>query len=163
VLDVDGVLTDGSIIYAGGELDVKVFHVQDGFGITLAKKAGLLMGVLTGRVAAAVERRVKELKFDYYECGHFHKHNALQNMIRSAGVDKSEVLYMGDDILDLPCISGVGVFVAPDNAMNRVKQEATWVTSKQGGDGAVREMINALLDAQGLLQSTEEFFIGRKQ
>lgn len=162
MLDVDGVLTDGSIIYAEGDTDIKAFHVQDGFGVTMARQAGLKIGVLTGRVAAAVERRVKELKFDYYECGHFHKQDALRNMICSAGVEKPAVLYMGDDILDLACLPYVGVFVAPANALPRVKQEATWVTSKRGGDAAVREMIDTLLDAQGKLKETEDYFIGEK-
>jgi len=163
VLDVDGVLTDGSIIYAEADTDIKAFHVQDGFGITLARQAGLKTAVLTGRVAAAVERRVKELKIDFYECGHFHKAEALQNIIRAAGVDKSQTLYMGDDILDLACAPYVGVFVAPANALPRVRQEAAWVTTKRGGDAAVRETIDALLEAQGSLKSTEDYFLGVKQ
>jgi 3-deoxy-D-manno-octulosonate 8-phosphate phosphatase (KDO 8-P phosphatase) len=159
VLDVDGVLTDGSIIYAEDETDIKAFHVQDGFGITLARQAGIQTGVLTGRIAKAVARRVKELKFDYYECGHFYKQAALQDMIKAAGVEKSQVLYMGDDVLDLVCLPYVGVFVAPANAQLRTRQEATWVTQRRGGDTAVREMINAVLDAQDILKKTEDFFM----
>jgi len=163
VLDVDGVLTDGSIIYAEADTDIKAFHVQDGFGITLARQAGLKTAVLTGRVAAAVERRVKELKIDFYECGHFHKAEALQGIIRSAGANKSQTLYMGDDILDLACAPHVGVFVAPANATPRVQREATWVTTRRGGEAAAREMIDAVLDAQGLLSATEDYFLGVKQ
>jgi 3-deoxy-D-manno-octulosonate 8-phosphate phosphatase (KDO 8-P phosphatase) len=163
VLDVDGVLTDGSIIYAEADTDIKAFHVQDGFGVTLARQAGLKTAVLTGRVAAAVERRVKELKIDFYECGHFHKTEALQKMMRAAGVDKSQILYMGDDILDLACSPHVGVFVAPANALPRVRQGAAWVTTRRGGDAAVREMIDALLEAQGTLAATEDYFLGAKQ
>ena len=160
VLDVDGVLTDGAIIYAGAETDVKAFHVQDGFGITLGRQAGLKFAVLTGRVAEAVKRRVTELKFDYYESGHFYKQNALRDMIAKAGLAPEQVLYMGDDVLDLVCKPHVGVFVAPANAVPRVKQMADWVTERRGGDTAVREMIDTLLDAQGILQQTEDFFIG---
>ncbi|HEX9812432.1 MAG TPA: HAD hydrolase family protein [Burkholderiales bacterium] len=163
VLDVDGVLTDGSIIYAGADTDIKAFHVQDGFGITLARQAGLKTAVLTGRIAAAVERRVKELKVDFYECGHFHKIDALRNIMRAAGADKSQTLYVGDDILDLACSPHVGVFVAPANATPRVRREAAWVTTKRGGDAAVREMIDALLDAQGALAATEDYFLGANQ
>lgn len=163
VLDVDGVLTDGSIIYAGAETDVKAFHVQDGFGITLARQAGLQLGVLTGRVAPATERRVRELKFDFYESGHFYKHEALQEMIRQAGVEREQVLYMGDDILDLVCLPHVCVFVAPANAQQRVKKQAHWVTERAGGNAAVREMVNTLLDTQNKLTTTEDFFIGAKQ
>lgn len=160
VLDVDGVLTDGAIIYSGGDTDIKAFHVQDGFGITLAQKAGLQFAVLTGRTSDAVKRRVTELKFDYYECGHFYKRDALKEIINKAGLKKENVLYMGDDILDLVCAPYVGVFVAPDNALTRVKQNADWVTIRKGGDTAVREMIDALLDVQGTLTSTEDYFIG---
>lgn len=159
VLDVDGVLTDGSITYAEDDTDIKAFHVQDGFGITLARQAGLQLGVLTGRVAKAVKRRVTELKFDYYECGHFYKQDALQDMIKAAGVTREQVLYMGDDVLDLVCKPYVGVFVAPANAQARARQDADWVTQRRGGDTAVREMINQVLDAQGILTQTEDFFL----
>lgn len=163
VLDVDGVLTDGAIILSGKDSDTKQFHVQDGFGITLARQAGIRFGILTGRTSDAVKRRVEELKIDYYECGHFYKQNALQQMISSAGLSPEQVLYMGDDVLDLVCKPHVGIFVAPANATSRVQQDADWVTSRKGGDAAVREMIDTLLDTQGLLKSTEDYFIGAKQ
>jgi 3-deoxy-D-manno-octulosonate 8-phosphate phosphatase (KDO 8-P phosphatase) len=159
VLDVDGVLTDGSIIYAGADIDAKAFHVQDGFGITMAKHAGLKFGVLTGRVADAVKRRVTELGFDFYESGHFYKYDALKAMIESAGLTKENVLYMGDDILDLVCQPLVGVFAAPLNAVKRVKSEADWVIDIKGGNAAVRAMIDELLLAQGTLKSSEDYFM----
>lgn len=162
VLDVDGVLTDGAIILGGKDSDTKQFHVQDGFGITLARQAGIRFGILTGRTSDAVKRRVEELKIDYYESGHFYKQDALQTMIRSADLTADQVLYMGDDVLDLVCKPHVGVFVAPANAATRVQQDADWVTNRKGGDTAVREMIEVLLDAQGLLKTTENFFIGAK-
>ena len=163
VLDVDGVLTDGAIILGGEDSDTKQFHVQDGFGITLARQAGIRLGILTGRTSDAVKRRVEELKIDYYECGHFYKQDALQAMTRGADLTADQVLYMGDDVLDLVCKPHVGVFVAPANATARVQQAADWVTNRRGGDTAVREMIEVLLDAQGLLKTTENFFIGAKQ
>lgn len=163
VLDVDGVLTDGAIILGGNDSDTKEFHVQDGFGVTLARQAGIKFGILTGRTSDAVKRRVAELKIDYYECGHFYKQDALREMIKTAGLTTEQVLYMGDDVLDLVCQPHVGVFVAPANATTRVKQEADWITQRKGGDTAVREMIDALLDVQGLLTSTEDYFIGANQ
>jgi len=162
VLDVDGVLTDGAIILSGNDSDTKQFHVQDGFGITLARQAGIRFGILTGRTSEAVKRRVEELKIDYYECGHFYKQDALQEMIRGAGLSPDQVLYMGDDVLDLVCKPHVAVFVAPANATTRVLRDADWVTNRKGGDAAVREMIETLLDAQGLLKTTENYFIGAK-
>jgi 3-deoxy-D-manno-octulosonate 8-phosphate phosphatase (KDO 8-P phosphatase) len=162
VLDVDGVLTDGAIILAGKDSDTKAFHVQDGFGVTLARQAGLRFGILTGRTSDAVARRVQELKIDYYECGHFYKQDALSEMIKTADLSAEQVLYMGDDVLDLVCKPVVGVFVAPANAVTRVKQDAHWVTQRNGGDAAVREMIDIVLDAQGVLTVTEDYFIGAK-
>ena len=162
VLDVDGVLTDGAIILGGKDLDTKQFHTLDGFGITLARQAGIRFGILTGRTSDAVKRRVEELKIDYYECGHFYKQEALKTTINNAGLTSEQVLYMGDDILDLVCKPHVGIFVAPANAAARVQREADWVTSRKGGDAAVREMIEILLDAQGLLETTEDYFIGAK-
>jgi 3-deoxy-D-manno-octulosonate 8-phosphate phosphatase (KDO 8-P phosphatase) len=163
VLDVDGVLTDGAIILSGNDSDTKQFHAQDGFGVTLARQAGIRFGILTGRTSDAVKRRVEELKIDYYECGQFYKQDALQTMIRDAGLTAEQVLYMGDDVLDLVCKPHVGVFVAPANATARVQQAAHWVTNRKGGDAAVREMIEILLEAQGLLNSTEDYFIGANQ
>ncbi len=160
VLDVDGVLTDGAIILGGEDSDTKAFHVQDGFGVTLARQAGIRFGILTGRTSVAVSRRVKELNIDYYECGHFYKRDALSEMINTAGFHAGQVLYMGDDVLDLVCRPVVSVFVAPANASRRVLQAADWVTQRKGGDAAVREMIDTLLDVQGLLAATEDYFIG---
>jgi len=163
VLDVDGVLTDGSIIYGGGDLEIKTFNVQDGFGITLAQHAGLKFGILTGRVSDTVARRVKELHFDYYESGHFYKRDALMGMISEAGLTRDAVLYMGDDILDLVCQPYVGLFVAPRNARERVKSSADWVTKASGGQGAVREMLDTLLEAKGILKENENYFMSAEE
>ncbi len=163
VLDVDGVLTDGGISYAGDEPEIKTFHVQDGFGIRMAQQAGLKFAVLTGRVSEAVQRRVKELDFDYYESGKSYKLDALQGMIKDAALEPNQVLYMGDDIPDLVCLPHVGLFVAPNNAQQRVKKVADWVTEKCGGDAAVREMINTLLFAKDLLKQNEDHFIKAKK
>lgn len=163
VLDVDGVLTDGAIILGGADSDTKQFHVQDGFGVTMARQAGIKFGILTGRTSDAVKRRVEELKIDFYECGHFYKQDALREMIKTAELTPEQVLYMGDDVLDLVCKPHVGVFVAPANATPRVQQDADWTTRRKGGDTAVREMIDTLLETQGLLKSTEDYFIGANQ
>jgi len=163
VLDVDGVLTDGAIILSGEDSDTKQFHVQDGFGITMARHTGIKFGILTGRTSDAVKRRVAELKIDYYECGHFYKQDALREMIKSANLTSEQVLYMGDDVLDLVCKPCVKLFVAPANATARVKQEADWVTARKGGDAAVREMLDSLLEAQGLLKQAEDYFIGENK
>lgn len=159
VMDVDGVLSDGSIIYHDLTSEIKAFNVQDGFGITLARRAGLLTAILTGRVSPMVERRAKELKIDFYEAGHFHKAPAMLQLSIKSQMKPNEILYIGDDILDLSCRPYVGLFVAPSNARNRVKQEADWVTKDSGGRGAVREVIDTVLQAKGSLEYTENSFL----
>jgi len=159
VLDVDGVLTDGSLIYTADGSEAKAFNAQDGLGITMAQKAGIQFGAITGRVSSAVEKRIKELRFEFFRSGHLYKVNHLEAMIKAAGLQTEQVLYMGDDIVDLACAPYVGVFVAPANAQPRVRERAEWVTEASGGSGAVREMINHLLQAQGKLDEVEQVFL----
>jgi 3-deoxy-D-manno-octulosonate 8-phosphate phosphatase (KDO 8-P phosphatase) len=158
VFDVDGVLADGSIIYAAPDTDIKRFNSKDGFGIAMARHAEIKVAILTARHSKAVEARAKELQFDYYESGHFYKRDALHHIMTQAGVSKEQTLYMGDDILDLVCLPDVGVFAAPKNAVPRVRQLAHWVGKKKGGKGAVREIIEAVLTAQQRLDSIERHF-----
>ena len=161
ILDVDGVMTDGTVIYHADGHESKGFNTQDGFGINMAQKAGLRFGALTGRVSKAVERRVNDLKFDFYKSGHLYKVEHINTMICESGLQPEQVLYMGDDIVDLACAPYVGVFVAPANAQARVREKTEWVTLASGGRGAVREVINALLAAQGVLDEVEASYLNQ--
>lgn len=161
VLDVDGVMTDGSITYLPDGGETKSFCTQDGFGITMAQQAGLRFGAITGRVSAAVDRRIKDLKFEFYKSGHLYKVKYLKGMIEEAGLQPEQVLYMGDDIADLACAPHVGLFVAPSNAQVRTRSEAEWVSEASGGSGAVREVINAVLQVQGKLEEAEQYFLNQ--
>ncbi len=163
VLDVDGVLTDGTIIYTVDGSESKAFSTQDGFGITMAQQAGLRFGALTGRISKAVERRVKDLKFEFYKSGHLYKVKHLNAMIAEAGLQPQQVLYMGDDIVDLACAPYVGLFVAPANAQPRIQQQAAWVTEASGGNGAVREIVNTVLQAQRKLEEFEQRFLNQSE
>ncbi len=163
VLDVDGVMTDGTIIYTADGSECKAFSTQDGFGITMAQRAGLRFGALTGRISKAVERRVEDLKFEFYKSGHLYKVDHLNAMIAEAGLQPQQVLYMGDDIVDLACAPHVGLFVSPANAQPRITHQAAWVTAASGGDGAVREMINTVLQAQGKLEEIEQEFLSQSE
>jgi len=162
VLDVDGVMTDGTVLYTADGTECKGFNTQDGFGITMAQHAGIRFGALTGRVSKAVERRVNDLNFDFYQCGHLYKVVHLQAMIHDAGLQPQNVLYMGDDIVDLACAPYVGVFAAPANAQFKVRQQAGWVASSNGGGGAVREMINKVLQSQNKIEAIEQHFLSQK-
>ncbi|MCF6324708.1 MAG: HAD-IIIA family hydrolase [Gammaproteobacteria bacterium] len=161
ILDVDGVMTDGTVIYSTDGSESKGFNTQDGFGINMAQKAGLHFGALTGRVSQAVERRISELKFDFYKSGHIYKIEHIKAMINESGLSAEQVLYMGDDIVDLACAPHVGIFVAPANAPLRVREKTEWITESRGGHGAVREMLNTLLAAQGRLDEIEASFLNQ--
>jgi len=161
ILDVDGVMTDGTVIYNADGHESKGFNTQDGFGIDMAQKAGLRFGALMGRVSKAVERRIHDLKFDFYKSGQLYKVEHIKAMISESGLSPEQVLYMGDDIADLACAPHVGIFVAPTNAQSRVREKTEWITNANGGSGAVREMINTLLAVQGVLDEVEASFLSQ--
>ncbi|MGO9481512.1 MAG: KdsC family phosphatase [Candidatus Kryptoniota bacterium] len=147
-LDVDGVLTDGTIIYGNGGIELKVFDSQDGFGITNAIQNGIRVGIITGRKSDAVKARAAELGIvDIYQ-GSIDKVTPLEEIKRVHSLDKSEIAYVGDDILDLPILSKVGFSVAPANCVREVKMRVDYVTKARGGQGAVREVIDLILKAQ---------------
>jgi 3-deoxy-D-manno-octulosonate 8-phosphate phosphatase (KDO 8-P phosphatase) len=151
LLDVDGVLTDGSIIYGafdGEDFEIKAFHVQDGFGISRALKAGLAVGVITGRRSRVVERRARELGIrDIYQ-GSDNKLPAYEKIKREHGLVDERIAYMGDDILDLVLLKRVGFSGAPVDARREVKRSVDYVSESKGGRGAVRDFIDLILRAQ---------------
>jgi len=149
VLDVDGVLTAGEIMVgADGEL-MKQFHVQDGLGITIAHKVGLKTAIITGRQSPMVQLRSAELGIaDVYQ-GAKSKTEALAALLAKYNLTPNEVAYIGDDLNDLPVMLRVGLACAVANAAAEVKQYATLVTTRKGGHGAVREVIEQILKAQG--------------
>ena len=153
VLDVDGVLTSGQIIFGrDGEL-MKKFHAQDGLGITLAHKAGLNIAIITGRESQMVSLRSAELNIkDVYQ-GSMNKIQALTELLTKYSLTLDQVAYVGDDLNDLPVLIRVGLPCAVANAAPEVKQYAQLVTKQAGGNGAVREVIEYILKAQGKWES----------
>jgi 3-deoxy-D-manno-octulosonate 8-phosphate phosphatase (KDO 8-P phosphatase) len=151
LLDVDGVLTDGCIIYHQDGSESKSFHTQDGFGLRLLKEAGFSLGLITARTSAVVERRAKELHFDHLIMGCSNKLQAYQEILSQTGLHPEELAYMGDDWLDLPVLLHVGCSFAPANATYEVQQRVDYVTEGRGGQGAVREVCMLLLEARGVL------------
>lgn len=148
LLDVDGVLSDGRI--ALGEHDeFKSYHAQDGLGVTLARAAGLQVGILTGRRSASVERRARELKMDHLVQGRADKGAAFDELAGSLGLAAEETGYMGDDWIDLPLLVRAGFSACPADARPEVRQRCGFVSSRPGGSGAVREWIDWLLDLRG--------------
>jgi 3-deoxy-D-manno-octulosonate 8-phosphate phosphatase (KDO 8-P phosphatase) len=149
ILDVDGVLTDGQIIFGrDGEL-MKNFHSQDGLGIAAAHRAGMKTAIITGRESQIVHLRSSELKImDVYQ-GSMSKIEALAALIAKYSLTVEEVAYVGDDLLDLPVMIQVGLSCAVANAVTEVKQHAHLVTVHSGGHGAVREVVEFILKSQG--------------
>lgn len=153
MLDVDGVMTDGKVCLLsfpdGSVQEMKQFNAHDGAGLKLAQDAGLKTGVITGRDSAAVKRRAAETGMEFVYQGCAHKMTAYEEFLQTAGVDDSAVAYVGDDLPDIPLLRRVGFAVAVANAAPEVKRAAHFVTKRAGGDGAVREVIESILKAQG--------------
>jgi 3-deoxy-D-manno-octulosonate 8-phosphate phosphatase (KDO 8-P phosphatase) len=149
VLDVDGVLTDGTIVLNGDGTESKFFNALDGHGIKLWKRAGLKAAFLSGRKSEPVARRAEQLGVDYCMEGCLDKLPALNELLAKCGVTAEKTAYIGDDLPDLPVIREVGFGVAVANAVGEVRQEADYVTKQKGGDGAVREVIEYILKKGG--------------
>lgn len=149
--DVDGVLTDGTIVYdnAGGE--IKKFDVKDGLIMAHLRKANILVGAISGRESAAVSRRASELKFDFCHQGIVDKLAVFENVTTYHKLRKKEVAYMGDDINDLAIIRQVGLSACPMDAPVYIQREVDVVTKAGGGHGAFREFADLLLASRGYL------------
>jgi 3-deoxy-D-manno-octulosonate 8-phosphate phosphatase (KDO 8-P phosphatase) len=147
--DCDGVLTDGRLYYSAAGESLKVFHIHDGLGLRLAKRAGLKLGVISGRESAALETRARELGVDYLFQGSDAKLGAYEQILAAAGLSDEQAAYVGDDLPDLPLLGRVGLAVAVADAASEVRARAHYVTSRPGGGGAVREVAELILKAQG--------------
>ena len=147
-MDVDGVLTDGRIILVGEDEESKQFHIQDGLGIQLAQLGGLTVAWISGRKSAIVERRAKELGVTHLYQGTANKSAVLAELIAAYSVNQSQIAFIGDDLNDLPAYSLAGVKFAPANAVAQIKGLADFVTERNGGEGAVREVCDVILKAQ---------------
>ncbi|MGD0885408.1 MAG: HAD-IIIA family hydrolase [Thermodesulfovibrionales bacterium] len=153
ILDVDGVLTDGSIILDSQDNELKSFHVRDGHGIKMLIKAGLQIAIITGRYSKVVERRARELGIsEVYQRCHT-KIVAFDHILEKLGLHEEEVAYMGDDIVDIPILRRVGLSIVVNDATDEAKEHAMMVTHGCGGKGAVREVCDFLLKAKGLWES----------
>ncbi len=148
-MDVDGVLTDGGVILIDEDMEAKRFHIQDGMGITLARAAGIKTGLITGRQSAVVERRARELKMDEVQQGEFFKENSLDRILEKYHLSLEEIAYIGDDIQDIPILRRVGLPIAVQNARPEVREICAYVSAREGGSGAVREIVEWLLDLRG--------------
>jgi 3-deoxy-D-manno-octulosonate 8-phosphate phosphatase (KDO 8-P phosphatase) len=159
LFDVDGVLTDGKLFLFPVPtaspsdkpivVEAKGFHAHDGAGISIARIAGIKSGLITRRKSDTVALRARDLRLEYVRQGSHDKLKALREILAEAGLSASEVAFVGDDVIDLPAMRNCGFAVAVANARREVKDESHYVTPHAGGDGALRDVIEFILKAQG--------------
>lgn len=153
LLDVDGVLTDGRIYLQslpdGSAVEMKAFNAYDGAGLKMARACGIRTGIITGRESAATARRASEMGMHFVYQKRAEKLPAYREILRRAKLRDAEVAYVGDDLPDLPLLARVGLAVAVANAAPEVKRAAHFVTRRSGGEGAIREVVELILKAQG--------------
>lgn len=149
LFDVDGVLTDGSLLYGRRGEELKRFSVRDGLGFRLAQRAGLRLGLLSGRRSRALEKRAAELDFDAVILGSKDKIEDFQTFLDTFDTVPGKVAFMGDDLPDLPVLGRCALSFAPRDAAEEVRTLAQFVVDVDGGHGAARRMIEAILKARG--------------
>ncbi len=158
LLDVDGVLTDGRLYYGNNGEELKAFNIQDGLGIKLLQRNNIEVGIITGRSSELVARRASELGIELIVQGREDKLTALQEtlnaMDKESRLQMEQIAFLGDDLPDVAVIHRVGLGVAVANARGFVAENAHWQTTAKGGHGAVRELAEMILQAQGKLDST---------
>jgi 3-deoxy-D-manno-octulosonate 8-phosphate phosphatase (KDO 8-P phosphatase) len=150
LMDVDGVLTDGKLHFSSDGHEFKSFDVQDGHGIAMAQRAGLILGIISGRPSKATERRAADLGVKILKQAATNKMEMVEEVKSDHNLRDEEICFIGDELVDLPVLRRVGFAVAVPNAMDEVKEVAHYVTTHRGGDGAVREVIEMILKVQGL-------------
>ncbi len=149
LLDVDGVMTDGGIIYDGNGLETKVFNVKDGHGIKMLQRYGIEVGIITGRTSQVVDIRARELGIELVYQGALKKLESYLDVKQKTGLTDSQIAYMGDDVIDVPVMKRVSFAAAPADALIEARNAAHYITSCTGGHGAVREICDLILKWRG--------------
>jgi 3-deoxy-D-manno-octulosonate 8-phosphate phosphatase (KDO 8-P phosphatase) len=152
ITDVDGVLTDGGIIYDNTGNELKRFHVRDGHAIAPLRELGFKVGAVTGRNSEVVKFRCRELKFDFHYHGIKDKFAQVEEIRQEYGLEWDEIAFLGDDTIDMPLLEACGLGVVPADAPGYVRAVADYVTSKSGGAGVLREAADIILASQGKLE-----------
>lgn len=151
ITDVDGVLTDGGIIYDNSGMEYKKFNVKDGLIVAHLRKNGILVGAITGRNSKVVENRCEELHFDFHYHGIKDKFQKLTEVLEVLEINLEEVAYIGDDLIDLSILKKVGFSACPADALPYVSEQVDFISSLQGGQGVFREVADLILHSKGLL------------
>ena len=148
VLDVDGVLTDGRLYFDNSGNEMKAFNTRDGLGMRALQRSGIELAIITGRKSEIVAQRMAQLDIRHVYQGRVDKLDAFTHLLEATGFDAEQVCYAGDDWIDLPVLQRVGLSVTVADADEYVKEHVHWITQRNGGEGAVREICNLILAAQ---------------
>ena len=157
ILDVDGVLTDGRIVYDNFGDELKFFNVTDGLGVYLLRKAGIKTVIITAKKTRAVVKRARDMHVAAVYSNHY-KLKVYQKVIKKFRVKDEQVCFMGDDLLDIPIIKRAGLAVTPPNGVEEARNISHYTTKKHGGKGAVRELIEIILKSQGLWEKVTSLY-----
>lgn len=157
LLDVDGILTDGRLFYAGSEIGFnRFFHAHDGYGIKVLREAGLKVGIVSGKSSVSLDMRASDLKLDYKFVGNSDKRDAWEKIKGNEFTD-SEILYMGDEFFDMPLLKRAGFSATVPSASMEVREVCDYVTNRNSGEGCVREVIDLLRYVQGIVPDVPDF------
>lgn len=159
LMDCDGVLTDGRFYLLENGDEQKGFHVHDGLGLELWHQAGLRSGIISGRKSSMVERRARDLKIEFVRQGAPNKIESFEALLAEAGVSEAEVAYVGDDLNDIPVLMRAELAIAVANASEETRSVAHLVTRAAGGFGAIREVVEIILKAQGRWADVTEKYL----
>lgn len=159
LLDVDGVLTDNRLIYGDDGQEYKAFYTRDGHGMVLLQKSGVEIGIITGRKSNLVTKRMSDLKVKHVYQGVPDKLPTFEALIQSTGLSLDQIAYMGDDILDLPILTRVGLATCPKDSDPDVLSRVDFVSQHIGGRGAVRELCELIMRAQNTWQAHLDFYL----
>lgn len=152
IFDVDGVFTDGGLYRGDDGQESKRFHAMDGLGLRMLADAGVQLAVITGRTSKVVEHRCAELDIQHVYQGQKDKLNAFENLQKQLNLDAENIAYMGDDIIDMPPMQRVGLAITVPGACTEIAEMAHWVSTRKGGNGAVRDACEFILKSKGLYQ-----------
>ena len=159
IFDVDGVLTDGSLFLGDDGQEYKAFHSKDGHGMVMLQQSGIAIAIITGRTSNVVEKRMQSLGIKHVFQGQKHKLPAYEEIKQQLALADEEIAYVGDDVVDLPVMTRVGLAVAVQDAHALTKEHAHWITPSNGGRGAAREVCEMLMKSQDKLQAALEVYL----
>ena len=159
LLDVDGVLTDGRLLIGEDGTESKAFNTRDGHGIKMLQQTGIEVGIITGRTSGSVKHRAADLRVKHLYQGREDKLSVLKELLTKLALQPTQAAFVGDDVVDLPAMLQVGLAVAVNDAHELVKEHAHWVTPSAGGHGAVREVCEMIMRAQGTYATTIQSYL----